>query len=505
MATENRINKSGIASPTEKTNLSERVDNGPYIGIVKGYSDPTGKGRIAVYIPSLQTTRLSSETGPNKEEKSENIILCNIMSPYYGRTNRTGNNQSSYAGTSKSYGMAVPTPDIDTQVVVMFMDSKKHNGLIIGYAPDPFTTHMIPGIASNPAFHPNDSSKCAGLSPVATRVPVAEFNRQTIDEREDWLNIPRPVHPLLDVLLEQGLAEDEERGTTTSSINRDYPNGILGFSTPGPLDTEGPKITQGLKSSGNSDGYETYEWPASRGIGHTFVLDDGTETGGSRHIRLRSGTGHQVLLNDTEGVIYIGNSTGSAWMEFTNDGRIEFFGDSDFALHAKGNIHMLSDKNINIQAGEDINVLAGHNMRIETNPTGVPGKGDFHQYINGDVHVTSTGDTHFKNTIGKFNVTALRDISLTTRACMFLKSGGAAFPIHLNGPTGTLAKIAAHVPQYTSPSTEFNDARCTWEVSATHEYVAATARVPVRQPEPRERIATTDTDGDPEHLRPIPK
>ena len=47
--------------------------------------------------------------------------------------------------------------------------------------------------------------------------------------------------------------------------------------------------------------------PTNRRRGHSIALDDGDVNGDSNQIRLRTSTGHQILMNDTEGIIYVSN------------------------------------------------------------------------------------------------------------------------------------------------------------------------------------------------------
>ena len=54
---------------------------------------------------------------------------------------------------------------------------------------------------------------------------------------------------------------------------------------------------------------------------HPFVLDDGDIDGNSKLARLRTSTGHQMLLNDTDGMIYVGTASGNAWIEMTQQWR----------------------------------------------------------------------------------------------------------------------------------------------------------------------------------------
>ena len=65
--------------------------------------------------------------------------------------------------------------------------------------------------------------------------------------------------------------------------------------------------------------------PLGRRKGHSITLDDGDVDGNSNQIRLRTSTGHQILMNDTEGVIYVGNARGTVWIELNNTGTMDVF------------------------------------------------------------------------------------------------------------------------------------------------------------------------------------
>ena len=472
-----------IGSPIDNTSKVERRSPGPYVGIVKGFGDTTGMNRIAVFIPSLQGGRLSSETTNQKQEKQENTILCKLLLPYYGRTNRTGNDAKSYAGTSKSYGMWFPTPDVDSLVMVIFADGMQEEGYIIGGVPEPYMLHMVPGIPTSPAFHPSAATTKAGITSAMAggdaALPVAEFNRQAAEERNDFLNILKPLHPLADILIAQGLQSDYVRGLSTSGSQRESPSNVFGVSTPGPLNTKGPTIKQGLTTPENPG----YDWPASRDSGHTFVMDDGDSAGKSRNIRLRTGTGHQILLNDTDGIIYIGNATGSSWVEMTNEGQIDVFSKQDVSVHTEGNMNFLADKNVHIQSGEDLVMLAGHNLRVETNPGNVEGKGHAHMHINGNMKMRAMGTFNIKSE-DWFNVTAKEAISVTSLACIFLKSGGGKeHPIKLNTEAGNQAEAPSQVPKYKTQWVTLDDKTNTYKVDGKYEYTTAMQRVPMHEPD----------------------
>ena len=518
-------NKFSLGGPENfSQNLTTAYDAGPYIGIVKDSGDQTGMGRIAVYFPSLVGQRSSKEYNPKlKAEERENTILCHLALPYYGRTNALGKaTDKKYANTTKSYGMWFPTPDVDTQVLVTFVQGKRDLGYIIGFVPDHLMIHMVPGIPVSPVFYDTDRTKEAKLYSMKgggtknpAQLPVAEYNK--IDHKPDpfYKNIQRPVHPLADTLLAQGLHVDYKRGLSTSGAQRETPSNVFGISTPGPLDKAGPKITQGLLHSARTGVAAStgYDHPASRKSGHTFIMDDGDEVGQSQLIRLRTGTGHQILLNDTDGIIYIGNSTGSAWIEMTNTGEMDVFSKNDIRVHSERNINFLADRDINIQSGENINIMAGHDMTLETNHHAVSGKGNLKFFVNGDMQMTSTGHMNF-HTDKEFRQNAKEDISYTTLETIRINSGGGSTkPIKMNTEDGTNADKAtglmwAGVPHDSkdnlnkAPWVTLESTSKTYKDNETYEYRTIMDRVPMHEPDTRLTEPNTDepTASDTPHI-----
>ena len=117
-------------------------------------------------------------------------------------------------------------------------------------------------------------------------------------------------------LMRQGLIKDPIRGTTTSSARRESPSQVFGISTPGRIKLDSRKPPIGLAGSPVS---------VDRMPGHSFVMDDGDEIGENQLIRLRTASGHQLLMHDTEGIVYIANASGNAWIEMNSEGRIDIY------------------------------------------------------------------------------------------------------------------------------------------------------------------------------------
>ena len=330
------------------------------MAIVKDNKDPARMGGLRVLIPSL--------SGVN-EGYAGQLYDVGYLMPFYGAksTNAlTGSGKgdvSDYTDGAHSYGMWMVPPDIDSRVLVIFVEGKVSQGFWIGCVQDPLTNHMIPGIAaSKDTVGPSsteDTTQDLKKDIYGTDiVPAGEVNRRLYSYSRSEKGIDRllkPIHPFANTLREQGLSQDAVRGTTSSSARRESPSAVFGISTPGRTDPEGYKA-----KLGPLDAQE--DVPVVRSAGHTFVMDDGDAEGENQLIRLRTSSGHQLLMHDSAGVMYMGNATGTVWMEFSNDGSVDIYAQKgynirsggDINFHAEGDIAMYANNNIKIKANENL-------------------------------------------------------------------------------------------------------------------------------------------------------
>jgi hypothetical protein len=275
---------------------------------------------------------------------------------------------------------------------------------------------MVPAIAGSTQVDMDkaDKDKYNTKQPL----PIAELNRRlnAKDQSVDIDNKKRPLHPIAERFLEQGLVEDDVRGVTTSSARRNTPSMVFGISTPGPLD----KRSQAKKARlGTLSSQTTATVPVSRLGGTQFVMDDGDDryqratpaggpTGGpvkyadvlagekgdptipySEYFRIRTRTGHQLLMHNSEDLIYIGNARGTSWVELTSNGKIDIYAADSISIH--------TENDLNIKAARDINMEAGRNINIKT--------------LSGQMHVeTATNFEVFANADGKITIGKNLDI-----------------------------------------------------------------------------------------------
>jgi hypothetical protein len=362
-------------------------------------------------------------------------------------------------------------PDVGNTVVVFFIEGDPSQGFWMGCVPDKFSNHMVPGIAASRAvaFAPGEEEKYdTGF------VPVAEANRRAnaLEENTEVDKVKRAVHPIAEHFLEEGLLEDDIRGVTYSTSRRNVPSSVYGISTPGPLDRrDGAKKT----FIGKSDSQSPVPVPVSRLGGSQFVMDDGDDRyqrrtpagdGGydyadtldgdageptipsDEYIRLRTRTGHQLLLHTSEDLIYIGNSRGTSWIEMTSDGKIDIFAEDSISIHTKQDFNFYADRDFNFEAGRNINMKAsavhpdgGGNFRVDTEAntrffvkgdTKITTEGEVHIATLMDNHITSVMNNNFKSILSTYIQSSLdthmkagTSVNIQSGTSMDIKSGTA--------------------------------------------------------------------------------
>ena len=101
-----------------------------------------------------------------------------------------------------------------------------------------------------------------------------------------------------------------------------------------------------------------------RESGHSFVMDDGDANGDNQLTRIRTSSGHQILLHDTEGTVYIANGSGKAFIEMESDGTISVFSDAGINVRTKQDFNLHSDRNINFHAKGSLNFSSEQHVNL---------------------------------------------------------------------------------------------------------------------------------------------
>jgi predicted chitinase len=411
----------------QRSSQTQRVNPGPFLAKVVNHLDPT-------YMGSLEVAVIKGTTG-KPDTESANVIV-KYCSPFFGSTSAAfeGNNSSDFKDVQKSYGFWMVPPDIGCTVMVIFIDGDINQGYWFGCVPDQYQNQMTPGIAASQysAVGPGDEAKYG-----TKLLPVAEFHKASRD-----MSVPNPdtftkaIHPFADRLVQQGLLLDTIRGVTSSSARREVPSQVFGISTPGPVDTS---VNAPRKAVGFRDGGGSVRIPTSRLGGSTFVMDDGDKDGQNELVRIRTRTGHQILMHNSSDLIYIANSKGSAWVELSSNGKIDIYAEDSISIHSEQDFNFRADRDVNFEAGRNINMQAYSGMQLQCVDR---------------FYLTCDNE-------GKINIS--NNLQVTAGAELRMKSGDATSFI-----AGTDFKVKASANLNLEAGTDINQsAGGAWKISAT--------------------------------------
>jgi hypothetical protein len=451
---------------TYSAQIKKDVGTGPYLARIIGHLDPSFMGGLEVM--------LLRDTGNTPGEETQTYpVKC--ASPFFGYTGfefmgkntasvspqgeQKSSTQEAYNDTQKSYGMWMVPPDVGVTVLVIFINGDPSQGYWIGCIPPNFANNMVPAIAGSKQvdYDENDKRRFNTDSPL----PVAEINKRLnkVNSQTDPKSIKKPLHPIAERFLEQGLLEDDVRGTTTTSARREIPSMVFGISTPGPRD----KRSGAKKSAIGTKDHQQNSFVSRLG-GTQFVMDDGDErfvratpagqgpvkyinvlegtdaaTGEkvnekgnptlplNEYFRIRTRTGHQLLMHNTEDLIYIGNSRGTTWIELTSNGKIDIYAQDSISIHTENDLNVRADRDINMEAGRNINMKAiSGRIQMEAGQ-------DWNVLVGNDAKITVSQN---------FDLTAGSNTKLTTGSALDISSGektkltaGSGLDIGSGGPT----------------------------------------------------------------------
>lgn len=451
MATSN-IGKAGLASAIKSARqhgespILSNIESGIYMAITTGEPDPEGKGRLSAYIPKLGGSpeqpmyfQYASPFGGSNGSNSYGFTAVppdggttvlvffadngDIARGYWFAVAQQVNDVTAGGaagpatpdGTGQGEGAftdvpaAKSTSTIDTSVYTQpstFGDPgstpAKEENTVQGSTPDDGGLGARPTSVTDPdPEDPNSSSESAstGSDPDANDPrgdQVAGTGSTTRDTQENSNNTETtnsnnttPNHPRNANTASQGVYTDDVRGQSTASPSRD-------------ASYENPQHSKvfGLKTPGSN----------------ALTMDDGSVgPDGTIHpnqIRLQTGSGASIILDGTNDVIYMINSSGSGWVEIGAGGEIMAYAQGSISMRAEKDFNIRADKNINMEAGEQVNIKSGDNFKVNSG---------------NQVHLKSDGSQFFDS--GGSNHTKVK-------SNMYVSTGGI---LHLNGPQAAMS------------------------------------------------------------------
>ena len=436
---------------------------GPYEALVINNLDPEFHGALTVQL--LKTNESQGIPFADGE-----LYTARYLQPFGGSTPVFGNTKNpSFKDSQQSYGMWMVPPDVGAKVLVIFAEGNPNMCFWMGVVQDKFMNFGVPGHAATTLLTDDVPDELKGK-----KLPASEYNKKiNPGTQQDPTRFLKPYQKAFtDNLIAQGLLEDETRGITSSSARREVPSAVFGINTPGPVDKSqgAPQTKVGSKDDNTS------VFKARLG-GTSFVFDDGNDkflrktsasegspdyanvnlnekdgNVGLPHnelVRLRTRTGHQILLHNTEDLIYLGNARGTAWIELTSDGKIDIFANDSISMHTANDFNLTADRNVTIEAGANLSLKASGDYvgdKILKGRVQIESNKNTNILVGGSTKITTTSD---------FDVNTGGANKLTAGSTTDILSGGnhteTATEIHMNGPQAATAAVASALSTHRVP------------------------------------------------------
>ncbi len=249
--------------------------------------------------------------------------VCLLATPYGGhnKIQDSGDDVTKEAQAPSSYGLWPQPPEVGTNVVIAYTGSIEQ-GIVMGSLIAKDRNAMMGGRASGQVYAGGQTSLG----------PAVEKNAKDQNDADT-----KPVDEYFQsVLNKQGLTLDYVRGHSQSSARRESPSKVFGITTR---------------------------------QGHVLTMDDGDSNNASNNIRLRTKSGAQILMDDSNGFVFITNQSGDAWVEMDFAGHIDVYSKAGISMHTEGDYNVHAKGSINMQAeiGVNIKSTGGDGLKIRNN------------------------------------------------------------------------------------------------------------------------------------------
>jgi uncharacterized protein (DUF2345 family) len=228
----------------------------------------------------------------------------------------------------------------------------------------------------------------------------------------------------------------------------------------------------------------------------------------NEYFRVRTRTGHQLLMHNSEDLIYIGNAKGTTWIELTSNGKIDIYAQDSVSIHTETDLNVFANRDINLEAGRNINMKSGGRLKADIGSNmelliAADGKitvgANWDQKIGGTTKLASTGN---------INIVSAANNRFTSAASTHIAAVGelreSASTIHMNGVLADVGDVAEQVIPLTTHANPATSAAADWPST---KYQAGTIssimkRIPMHEPWPLHEnqapqlLTPTNTDRD---------
>lgn len=375
MMTENEIINGFLANYDSNINTSNGF-MGITLGVVVDTDDPLQMGRLRIFCPSL-----------NDDVKKVQFVPWAIYASPFGGTinNKTytrgvGGEQKAESEGAIAYGMWA-IPELGAHVLVGCIDGDYRRRFWIACAPQ----HQETSTLHNGRWKWDDGKIEGPLT--STDKPVQPLYDNMKEAFQDKKKSPEWKSRIADYQATANRKDTSQIPNTKKKTYIDQTNADM-------IKSESDEWVKDTVGAHGYDwtGYKNYgAFLASRTVGisspglHSVVLDDRPF---NNRIKIRTTTGHQLLLDDTNERIYLATNKGKSWVEMDSNGNIDIFSECRVSINASNDINFTAGKTIRLFAEEGIHLFAGHGISDKRTPLeSPPYKGEIRIQSDNDLHI----------------------------------------------------------------------------------------------------------------------
>jgi len=319
------------------------------IGVVVGIGDGNQLGRIQVRCASWGDAKLPDHLVP----------WARYCSSFAGTTNDIprGRDADKSVGTI-AYGQWM-IPEVGSRVITIILDNDPNQRYWIGAAHDIYYSHTMPHGRFLEDKLPRTSSEEL-IQPLARNLATA-FNSKFDSPEYATRGMDRQV---------SGIKQQDIGDEATVSKQSDELDQVI-------ESYDGSTIK---RSQGYSSGIVSALYSQTTPGFHSFSMDDDLD---HCRIKLRTTSGHQIIMDDTNERIYISTAQGKTWIEIDEKGTIDIYGSQDISLKADGDLNLSAKKTIRMSGGEGVHIASATELRMHSGT-------DTHIRADGDIKSHTT-------------------------------------------------------------------------------------------------------------------
>ena len=387
--------------PTRQSHLTPQqwAFNGITVGTVVDTNDPQQMGRVRAVCLALNDSQDAVIT---------DIPWSSYAAPFGGtiQAGTMGSDSSEVSGPH-AYGMWA-IPKIGSQVLVMCLDGNPQLRVWMGCLHTPLATHTMPHGRYSYKTDTNlpDEESPAGpistfetvIEPLHTKLREAFGADHDGDENFEFQSRGADFQ-----VSGVGLGQLE---ATTSLVEDDQDEALTGSLK----DTTAETSRQGYQTSRIAPDQFTELTPrnldntvtsiVSPGF-HALSMDDRQE---NCRFRIRTTSGHQIILDDSNERIYLSTANGENWIEMDEQGNIDIFTSGKISAHSEDDINFTTDRSFRVYAKAGIHLKSDQEIRLTAeNDISVKSAAVIRARAADDVLVESTSkDIHLKAAVDIF-------------------------------------------------------------------------------------------------------